>query len=58
MPRGLRSSTRKAAQAQKELEEKERVRERSVDLQKVIDENNEALEEEIRELLSINVYER
>ena len=52
MRRGLRSSTRKEAQAQIELEEKERVRERSVILQKVIDENNEALEKEIRELLS------
>ena len=52
MRRGLRSSTKKEAQAQIELEEKERVRERSVNLQKVIDENNEALEKEIRELLS------
>ena len=56
MRRGLRSSTRKEAQAQIELEEKERVRERSVDLKKVIDENNEALEEEIRELLSIDIF--
>ena len=52
MRRGLRSSTRKEAQAQIELEEKERVRERSVNLQKVIDENNEALEKEITDPVS------
>ena len=57
MRSGLRSSARKESQAQTELDEKARLRERSVNLQTDFAEKNEALDKEIRNLLSIRISE-
>ena len=57
MRSGLRSSARKESQAQSELDDKARLRERSVNLQTDFAEKNEALDKEIRDLLSIRISE-
>ena len=58
MRSGLRSSARKESQAQLELDEKARLRQRSVNLQRDFEEKNEALDKEIRDLLSICISEQ
>ena len=58
MRSGLRSSARKESQAQLELGEKTRVRDRSVELQREFDEKKKALDKEIRDLLSIAITEQ
>ena len=57
MRSGLRSSARKESQAQRELDDKARLRERSVNLQTDFAEKNKALDKEIRDLLSIRISE-
>ena len=58
MRSGLRSSARKESQAQKELDEKARLRERSVNLTRYFEEKNETLNKEIRDLLAIRTFEQ
>ena len=58
MRSGLRSSARKESQAQKELDEKARLRERSVNLTRDFEEKNETLNKEIRDLLAIRTFEQ
>ena len=58
MRSGLRSSARKESQAQLELDEKARLRERSVNLQRDFEEKDETLNKQIRDLLSICISEQ